>query len=432
MRKILTTVLLLTVVVSLSALAQPTAWEFVKAFPDTGFKISSGIHGLAVDPDGKVWIQPYSATEKIWNGTDSASTRALYVFNPDGTPSAINGIKVFTVGGVPMDTLYNSGRGLRKAHDGNIYACHYDEIFKFDYKTGEGIASFQPEVDGSLAAPGVVTTGSDEGAIFVGFVLPDLPVKIYDASFNYLGNVIDLTTGYYRTVDVSADGNDFYLTSFTLGALYWYHSDFGTFGPYNLADSLVGINAQSSCWNPKDGYLYLGTGGSDGPNLPPYSQQTWYAFDPVTKTLKDSIIWNSGASPGDCRPRAIAFSPGGDTAYVAEFNESTVPCVQMFKRTLTSVRPDPEAVPVGFQLDQNYPNPFNPSTEIKFSIDQSGLTTLVVYDLLGREIETLVNEDLARGAYRASFNASKLSSGTYIYRLTSNGLSITKKMMVLK
>ena len=56
----------------------------------------------------------------------------------------------------------------------------------------------------------------------------------------------------------------------------------------------------------------------------------------------------------------------------------------------------------------------------------------MVYDLLGQQIETLVNEDLARGAYRASFNASKLSSGTYIYRLTSNGLSITKKMMVLK
>jgi len=291
----------------------------------------------------------------------------------------------------------------------------------------------KPITDASLGAPGVATTGTDAGAVFVGFVLPGQPVHIYDASFNYLGNAIDASLGYIRSMDVSPDGADIYWTAFTLGKLLIYHSDGGTFGPYNLVDSVEGINPQSSCWNPKDGLLYLGTGGGDGPNpSTQYTQRTWYGFDPATKTLTNPLVWDSVASPGDCRPRAIAFSPGGDTAYVGAFNSGTAPSLQMFKRVPTSVRPDPEAVPTGYRLDQNFPNPFNPSTEIKFSIEESGLTTLVVYDLLGQEIQTLVNENLSRGAYTTSFNASKLSSGTYLYRLTSGGVSITKKMVVLK
>ena len=85
-----------------------------------------------------------------------------------------------------------------------------------------------------------------------------------------------------------------------------------------------------------------------------------------------------------------------------------------------------------YNLDQNYPNPFNPTTTISFSIPQNGLVTLKIYDILGREVATLLNEEKNSGAYTLSFDASNLPSGTYIYSIHSGNYSSTKKMMLLK
>jgi hypothetical protein len=90
------------------------------------------------------------------------------------------------------------------------------------------------------------------------------------------------------------------------------------------------------------------------------------------------------------------------------------------------------ALPKAYALSQNYPNPFNPTTEIAFALPKSGLTTLKVYDLLGREVTTLVNRSLQAGDHRLSFDASSLASGIYFYRLESGSFSATKKMILLK
>lgn len=89
---------------------------------------------------------------------------------------------------------------------------------------------------------------------------------------------------------------------------------------------------------------------------------------------------------------------------------------------------------------QNYPNPYNPTTKIKFSIANVGdedfrplqTVKLIVYDILGREIETLVNEYLKPGNYEAEFNAKGFTSGVYYYRIESGNFSDTKKMILLK
>ncbi len=83
-------------------------------------------------------------------------------------------------------------------------------------------------------------------------------------------------------------------------------------------------------------------------------------------------------------------------------------------------------------LDQNYPNPFNPSTQIGYTISESSHVTLRVYDLLGRQVATLVDENRAAGSYKVTFNAAGLSSGVYIYRLESAGQVLTKRMTLLK
>lgn len=89
-------------------------------------------------------------------------------------------------------------------------------------------------------------------------------------------------------------------------------------------------------------------------------------------------------------------------------------------------------MPGSFSLDQNYPNPFNPSTKITYSLPEASFVTLKVYDILGREIVTLVNEVKPSGKYEVEFNASELPSGTYVYKLTAGNYQTIKKMLLLK
>jgi uncharacterized delta-60 repeat protein len=85
-----------------------------------------------------------------------------------------------------------------------------------------------------------------------------------------------------------------------------------------------------------------------------------------------------------------------------------------------------------FALDQNYPNPFNPSTKIKFAVPKSAYAKLAIYDILGREISTLVNEQLKPGTYEVDWNASNFPSGVYFFKLNINSFIETKKMILIK
>ena len=85
-----------------------------------------------------------------------------------------------------------------------------------------------------------------------------------------------------------------------------------------------------------------------------------------------------------------------------------------------------------FALDQNYPNPFNPSTIIKYSIKEKSNVELKIFDLLGSEIATLVNEEKAPGNYDVSFDASSLSSGVYLYTIKAGSFVQTRKMLLMK
>jgi hypothetical protein len=88
--------------------------------------------------------------------------------------------------------------------------------------------------------------------------------------------------------------------------------------------------------------------------------------------------------------------------------------------------------PRQFTLEQNYPNPFNPSTTISYSVPQAGLVSLKVYDLLGREVATLLNEIKSAGTYSVPWNALTNPSGIYFYKLTAGGFSETHKMQLIK
>lgn len=106
--------------------------------------------------------------------------------------------------------------------------------------------------------------------------------------------------------------------------------------------------------------------------------------------------------------------------------------IDFFDFTKTGIQEPQVVIPTEFVLYQNYPNPFNPSTTIEFAVPVSGNYALKVYDVLGQEIASLIDKDLNAGTHKVSFDASKLTSGIYIYRLTGENISLSKKMMYAK
>ena len=118
------------------------------------------------------------------------------------------------------------------------------------------------------------------------------------------------------------------------------------------------------------------------------------------------------------------FFTGGSYTYpkvvLDDFEDTTVPVEEE------------QTLPNSFKLFQNYPNPFNPATSIKYTVSSIQYVNLTVYDVLGKEITTLVNEEKFPGSYEVKFNASNLSSDTYFYVLRAGNFSETKKMLLIK
>lgn len=144
------------------------------------------------------------------------------------------------------------------------------------------------------------------------------------------------------------------------------------------------------------------------------------------------ILWKytSGIFEYDSCP---AIGSDG-TLYIGYHNDGSEWCSQnliAIKDSVTSVNDVVENIKE-YQLQQNYPNPFNPTTLIKYQIPKAGFVSLKVYNILGKEVATLVNENKFQGFYNISFDASKLSSGIYIYQIKSNEYISSKKMMLIK
>jgi hypothetical protein len=89
-------------------------------------------------------------------------------------------------------------------------------------------------------------------------------------------------------------------------------------------------------------------------------------------------------------------------------------------------------LPADISLSQNYPNPFNPSTRIDFTILRNSYVSLKIYNVLGEELETLISQNLSTGFHSYNYNATKLSSGIYFYKLSAGEFSMVKKMIILK
>jgi hypothetical protein len=428
MLKKLSTILIFFALFTLVAQAQN--WTFEGAWPDTNYK--GGTHGIEVTPDGKVWTSSYYPT--VWADGGGVNARPIIVFNADGTLD--DTIWTVTTGGV-TDTLgvgAGNTRGMGMGPDGNIYYSQAGpaKMIKINYQTKAGMArALTPETGSSPAGPSI----SDDGTVFLGPVVGGgtSAIVMYDSDLNFLGNAVSAPPNIVRTIAVSKDGLTLYWPMFTGTQGIDIYTRADIFSDFEFADSVLrGMSIETAKINPATGLLWV-SNDSRGTNME-YTHLTWYGYDVTAKAIVDSfsLPYDDSQPPSatDQFPRGLAFNSTGNIAYVGLFGTSYDRLYRF--SSPVGVKPDPNTVAADYTLSQNYPNPFNPSTDIKFSVKDAGLVTLKVYDILGKEVAVLVNETLNNGAYSVKFDASNLSSGTYVYRLTVNGNQLTKKMLLMK
>ncbi len=156
-------------------------------------------------------------------------------------------------------------------------------------------------------------------------------------------------------------------------------------------------------------------------------------------SIIDSAYWDKNGDMGVISVGNLDGDPADEVVYTQMYsrgnaNDDPMPMVVLdVAYTPVSVEKETESVPDNFYMDQNYPNPFNPSTQIKFGIIESANVDLRIYDVLGKEVAVLINNEfMSSGSYIVKFNASKLASGNYIYTITTGEKSISKKMQLLK
>lgn len=156
-----------------------------------------------------------------------------------------------------------------------------------------------------------------------------------------------------------------------------------------------------------------------------YNNSSYTQYSPVNTTAAPGMFWG--------RYGDLSTADGCATT---TWTSTTAPVGRANTRLIFSgavgTGNNGNTVPTVYSLSQNYPNPFNPTTKINFSLPKQGYVTLKIYDMLGREVRTLVNEVKSIGNYSVDFNASEFSSGVYFYKLEADGFSDIKKMLLVK
>lgn len=243
-------------------------------------------------------------------------------------------------------------------------------------------------------------------------------------------NWIQQTSNYYTSIW------DVWFTDINTGFVVGGHSS-------NVGNKILKTTNNGSNWDSvihpiSNGFLF---------SITFTSQNTGYVtgdLGQILKTTNGGFNWYnqyfpfSGPDSNQFFARNVFFT-SNDTGYAAGIMNNNWAC-HIFKTVTagepTGIKPISIEVPAEFKLEQNYPNPFNPVTSIKFkvaSVGQSSQTvSLRVFDLLGKEVATLVNEKLQPGTYEVTFDAGNLPSGVYFYQLKSENYTETKKLILLK
>ncbi len=266
----------------------------------------------------------------------------------------------------------------------------------------------------------------DSGKTWTGYTMPGSVSSYSKVQFtDYQHGWLVEQGGVWRTVD----------TGKTWAKIYWDSTYYIPWG-FDFVDSLHG-------WYVNDKARFTSDGGNTWSSSPlPYGEEIedvhfislkkGFAvgyYGSIFSTTDGGWTWQSDShnssvplfSISEVRDNNVSNLWVGGDSFVVEY-----------MNTATTRAEIVHSLPKQFLLNQNYPNPFNPSTIISYQLPTNGFVTLELFDILGRQVKTLVNERQTAGTHSVTFNASNLSSGVYFYRLTAGSYVQTKKLMLIK
>lgn len=240
-------------------------------------------------------------------------------------------------------------------------------------------------------------------------------LRTTNGGFNWVNvSIADTTVDFY---DLSQKGifyntGDIFVAVGSGGKIYK-STDIGL--TWQLKNSGTANTLRSIYFHTLDSGVVVGDNGTV--RMTTNGGETWFTDpffnSPVTRNYRYISLVNNTFS---------TFMAGSDSLFYVSNDPVTI----------TGVMPVSNETPDRFSLSQNYPNPFNPVTNIKFSIPKSSFVKVTIFDVNGREVETIVNQNMSAGIYNADWNAAKYSSGVYLYKLEAGKFSETKKMILLK
>ena len=396
--------------------------EFYYSDPDSIYALGNGLM-LSTDR-GENWTTVGTASSGVFK-IDPFDSKRMYL-NHDILPYDGNEVKMTTNGGLNWITLF-TGHGpiwideplveIDPIDLTTIYVTvNYHNLYKSS-DHGNSWDSVPPPNGYSFSS--LALSSSDSNILYISCTSPNqiykttdradtwtlLPFQIIgDNPINnivvdpYAANIVYASVysyggppgGIYKTID---------------GGLNWEEKNNGlTNNDWDIYS--IAINSRNT------NEIYIGTGGEINMFRSTNGSEAWTRFD--------------NGLPQSGHTNSVTIDTFYNRVYIGRSNG-----IYIFDK-MTSVDEVSYERKIDFILYQNYPNPFNPITQIKYSIVEDGLVTLKVYDVLGREITTLVNEEKQAGTYTVQFDASDLSSGIYFYSITTGAFYQTKKMILIR
>ncbi len=421
------------VLVPLLTQAQDGNWTFEGVFPaDSSY--TGGSHAITVDGEGKVWTVDYYKRGSL-RSDSSVTVHDVNVFNADGTPAEFSPVQKVTIDGeTTVFDLPLGATGLATDANGDVILAISDALIRINHQTGEGMNRVYPDVDASARSAGPTVDAA--GNIYITGVVGGPIVKYKPDMDTTSANgevVIPATSSVHRNFAVSADGNSFYVPHDGANSLIVFSrpTDLSPFGEPDTVLSGWVSAASGVAVDPHSGDVWVGVYKPGGSVAYGYNAETWEQVDSVAWQIDESGL----IDPANQELRAFSFGTDANTLYLSAHRHAgdNFHPIQKFTRD-NPVSNEREVVSRadGYKLEQNYPNPFNPTTNINYTLKTSGQVTLKVYDMTGREVATLVNTRKNAGEYTATFDASNLASGVYLYSLETNGLRLTNRMTLIK
>lgn len=389
------------------------------------------------------------ATEKViaqnfWQQVGSPgpySINTLYVDSSDvllaGTS---NGVYRSTNDGGTWQSigLSNEYVLMLKRFNGNLFACTFASGL---YRSTNNGTSWSL-VGGGLS-PGTVYSLAGQGQSLYAALI----AGIYKSTDNGTTWTVTGMTNPNQTIVVATPAGHLYAAD--LDALVYRSTD----GGVSWTQILDGMSTPADLLVAPNGYIYLSLqsffapgvlrstdGGATWQNVLPSVVSGWFAVNAVGNIFLSTFAsgvyrstdagttWqqiNSGLT--NTSTRGIAMN-SVNRVFVGTSNGLVFRSVQ----PTVSVDHDESSRPTAFVLYQNYPNPFNPSTTVRFEVGGLGFVSLKVYNLLGQEVATLVNDELEPGQYDVLWNADGVASGVYVYRLSAGSFTESKRMLLLR